>query len=317
MRRLRLGQAMRGARSLPAALLGAVVLFVLTSFALNHLITRHLLRAGLLDAPKLTLVRFAAAALMLLALVAARGDLREARPRRADAWTGLFLVVYGVTIAYGYRYIGAAAGTFVSNAAVVASMTTGGALLAGTRPKRRALLAALVALSGVGVLAYDRTEGTTLLGVLLLAATGLAWGAYSLAQRDGGRDPRAAALRTTRAFLVATPFLALLPLLDSATPWTLHGVLWAAFMGAIPTAVAYVAWAWTLQRLAPQQAAVYQLFIPVIAGAGGLLFLGEAITLRLLVAGALVLVGMWLATPREPIPAPKVGAVADDAPGRA
>ncbi|MEO6326594.1 MAG: EamA family transporter, partial [Thermoanaerobaculia bacterium] len=50
-----------------------------------------------------------------------------------------------------------------------------------------------------------------------------------------------------------------------------------------------------LRELPASRAAVAQLSVPVIATAGGILLLGERLTPRLAVAGALILVGVTLA----------------------
>jgi drug/metabolite transporter (DMT)-like permease len=53
-----------------------------------------------------------------------------------------------------------------------------------------------------------------------------------------------------------------------------------------------VIWYRALSKLSSLQAATVQLTVPVIAALGGVAFLGERITLRLLGAGVLVLGGI-------------------------
>jgi drug/metabolite transporter (DMT)-like permease len=94
--------------------------FVLVSFAANSLVTRYVVGNRLLDAYLLTVVRFVAGAVALLVFALGRGE----RPgiTRANLWPAFWLGVYAVCISFGYQYIGAAAGTFVFYATVLAGL---------------------------------------------------------------------------------------------------------------------------------------------------------------------------------------------------
>ena len=70
------------------------------------------------------------------------------------------------------------------------------------------------------------------------------------------------------------------------------GVVTAVVSGAITSGMGYVIWYRALSGLTALQAATVQLTVPVLAALGGVAFLGERITLRLLGAGALVLGGI-------------------------
>jgi len=267
----------------------AVVLVVMACFAFNSLATRLLVAQGWLDAAGVTIARFASGAGMLVALLAAQRRAREAAPRRADALAALLLGGYALAIAYGYLFITAAAGTFVFYALVVATMTAG-----GPRPSARAVAGALIALAGVALLALGRVEGTTPLGVALLAVTGATWGGYSLLLRRGG----APLAGNARAFVGVALLLPLLALVErERLVWTPHGLALALFMGAATTALAYALWARVLPELTPIQAGTFQLVVPVLTAAGGVAALGEPFGARLALAGALVLAGMALALP--------------------
>lgn len=268
-----------------------LVLVIMACFAFNSLATRYLVSRELLDAAGVTITRFATGAGMLVAILAVQGQTHEAVPSRRDALPVLFLGGYALAIAYGYLFITAAAGTFVFYALVIATMTLG-----GPRPSIRAVAGAAIALAGVGVLAIGRAEGTTLLGVALLALTGATWGAYSLLLRQRGNP-----LRTNARAFVGVAVLSFLLLLD-AHQVTLRGLAIGAFMGAITTALAYALWARVLPEITPIQAGTFQLLVPVLTAVGGVAALGEPFGARLAVAGALVLAGMGLATiaPRAP-----------------
>ena len=268
-----------------------LVLVVMACFAFNSVATRFVVSRGLLDAAGVTIARFAAGAAMLVLVLAVRSRGRDAMPRLADWPLALFLGGYALAIAYGYRYITAAAGTFVFYALVIATMTAGGA-----RPTRRAALGAVIALAGVAVLAVGRVAGTTTLGVVLLAITGATWGAYSLLLRKRG-TPIATNARAFVGVAILLPVLAWVE--RDALQFAPLGLAIGLGMGAITTALAYALWARVLPSLTPIEAGTFQLLVPVLTASAGIVVLGEPFSVRLAIAGALVLTGMWLTTQKS------------------
>lgn len=65
---------------------------------------------------------------------------------------------------------------------------------------------------------------------------------------------------------------------------TIAGCLYAVAAGAITSGLGYIIWYTALKYLTATSAATVQLSVPVIAATGGILFLGEHLTLRLFVA---------------------------------
>ena len=64
--------------------------------------------------------------------------------------------------------------------------------------------------------------------------------------------------------------------------------------GGLTSGVGYAIWYTALRGLNATRAATVQLSVPVIAAVGGILFLGESITLRLVVASIAILGGVAL-----------------------
>jgi drug/metabolite transporter (DMT)-like permease len=124
-----------------------------------------------------------------------------------------------------------------------------------------------------------------------MLASGVAWGIYSLRGKGSG-NPTVA---TAGNFLRAVPFTAVLCVamfadasLDRAGAW------YAVVSGGLASGVGYAIWYAALPGLKATNAATIQLCVPVIAAAGGVIFLGEAITLRLLLCSAGILGGISL-----------------------
>jgi drug/metabolite transporter (DMT)-like permease len=76
--------------------------------------------------------------------------------------------------------------------------------------------------------------------------------------------------------------------LDSA------GFGYAVSSGALASGVGYAIWYTALKGLRATDAAMVQLSVPVIAAAGGILLLGEHLTLRLVLASGAILGGIAL-----------------------
>jgi drug/metabolite transporter (DMT)-like permease len=277
--------ARRGVPASTTLLLG----FVLVSFAANSLVTRHVVDAGLLDAGLLSALRFIAGAIALVCLALVRRE--RIAVGRANLWPALWLGVYAVCISYGYRYIGAAAGTFVFYATVLLTLIGWDVLHRQPLPARR-VVGAATALAGIAVLAGGSIDTVTVAGVLLLAATGAAWGLYTAAGRSGA-DPQVA---TTGHFVVLAAVLALPA--SAGVAAGLHisaaGLAWGVAMGAGTTALAYVAWYACQRSLSGTSAGAVQLIIPVLTAAGAALLLGEQLGVRLFICAALVAAGTWL-----------------------
>lgn len=77
------------------------------------------------------------------------------------------------------------------------------------------------------------------------------------------------------------------------------GVLLAIASGALASGLGYGVWYAALRSLTATRAAIVQLAVPVLASAGGVLFLGERISAQLVIAAAMILGGIMLALSRR------------------
>ena len=73
------------------------------------------------------------------------------------------------------------------------------------------------------------------------------------------------------------------------------GMALALISGVITSGLGYVLWYKALRELSTTQASVAQLLVPVLAAFGGVVFLSERMSVRLVVASALILGGVALA----------------------
>ena len=255
----------------------------LVAFAANSLLCRLALRESDIDAATFTIVRFLSGAIML-SLVTARS--RAAAPAPAGSWSAaLLLAIYALPFAFAYTQLSAGTGALILFGCVQVTMLMA-AVVSGERTSRVQWLGVGLALAGLVYLVLPGLTAPPPLAALLMAIAGVCWGLYSLRGR-GSADPLQ---QTTDNFIRTVPLVVVssLPFLSRAHV-AASGVALAVASGAVASGLGYVAWYSALRGLSALQAAVVQLAVPLIAAAGGVLLLSEALSLRLIVATALVL----------------------------
>ncbi len=72
-------------------------------------------------------------------------------------------------------------------------------------------------------------------------------------------------------------------------------MIYALLSGAVASGLGYIIWYSVLPSLSRTRAAFIQLTVPAIAAVGGVVFIGEALTGRLIIATAGVIGGVALA----------------------
>ncbi len=258
------------------------------AFAGNSLLCRAALRDTGIDAATFTSVRIASGALMLAAILAARG----VRPTKGGSWlAAAMLFCYAAFFSLAYRDLTAATGALLLFGAVQVTMT-GYAVVLGERLRGLRLLGVLIAVVGLVTLLLPGLAAPPWLAASFMLLAGGSWGVYSLLGKHLG-DPTIA---TAGNFLRAVPFAAALNLVTLSTASTdTRGAVYAAISGAITSGLGYALWYAALPRLTAASAATIQLSVPAIAALGGVALLGETITWRLVLASAAILGGIALA----------------------
>ena len=269
----------------------ALTALVMVAFAANSVLNRAAVGAGQIGALDFALVRAVAGAAVLVLLIRLRhGRVPLLEPRRMLG--GLMLTTYLVGFSVAYLAMDAGLGALILFGAVQVTMFAG-ALALGERPPARRWIGAALALGGLAWLVWPGGAVSFPLwsvGAMALAAVG--WGIYSLIGR-GSADPLG---DTGAAFVWATvaTFLAVLIQTGGSTvnSATLPGLALAVISGAVTSGLGYALWYAVLPRIGASVAGLVQLSVPVIAALGGVIFLAEAPSLRMLGAGAVVLGGI-------------------------
>ena len=167
------------------------------------------------------------------------------------------------------------------------------------------IISALGAIAGLIYLVLPGVTAPPLIPALIMVGSGVAWGIYSLL----GRTSTHAIRSTTGNFIKAVPLsLALTIYFARNEPLLLTGALYAIASGAITSGLGYALWYTVLPKLSATSAAMVQLSVPVLAAFGGLIFLSEALTMRLAIASIIILGGIAifiLTAPPKSDPSPQ------------
>jgi len=297
------------------------------AFASNSLLCRAALKQTNIDAATFTFVRIFSGAVALCVILEIRRLLRGKRTasplvessetrvgfpspqsspkgrggsfslrekvgmRGAGNWiSALALFVYAAGFSFAYTSLSAGTGALLLFGAVQATM-----ILWGLHKRERLTTIQIVgfvaAVTGLVVLVFPGLSAPPIIGSILMLGAGVAWGIYSL-RGKGEKNPVSA---TTGNFVRAVPFAAALSIIFFVRA---HldplGVSYATISGAITSGLGYVIWYNALPGLKAASAATVQLSVPVLAATGGILLLGEPITLRYVLASVAVLGGIAL-----------------------
>jgi DME family drug/metabolite transporter len=226
-------------------------------------------------------------------LVAVSMALSRRAPRPMLA-AGVAVAAYQLCFFAAVDDTGVAVGTVVALGSAPAMAGALGRLVLGSPLTAR--WAASTALATVGVLLLvvsGKSATVSVPGVVLALGAGAGYAGYTVAAKrrlDGGDTPEA-----VMAGAFGTGGLLLLPVLFVAGPGflaDLDGIAMIAWLGIVPTAIAYIAFARGLQGLSAGEVATLTLAEPLTAAALGAVVLGERPGGLAVAGAALVLLGL-------------------------
>lgn len=267
-------------------------IFVLTALAMgafagNSLLCRMALKQTGIDAASFTTIRLLSGALTLALVVRCR---RGPSTGGGNWPSALALFTYAAAFSFAYVSLSAATGALLLFGAVQATMIAYG-VWRGERLLRWQLVGFVLALGGLLGLMLPGLAAPPLPSALLMLGAGVAWGVYSLRGKGVGDPTRV----TAGNFLRAVPITAALSLL-MVNHFALDpaGVGYAVLSGALASGLGYAIWYQALPALKATHAATVQLSVPVLAAMGGIVFLGEPPTWRMVLASIAILGGIAL-----------------------
>lgn len=271
----------------------------MTAFAGNSLLCRMALKHTSIDAASFTTIRLISASLVLCLLAGVR----------RSTWSGggnwpsaVALFAYAAGFSFAYVSLSAATGALLLFGAVQATMI-GYGVWRGERLLRLQIVGLALALCGLMALMLPGLSAPPLFSALLMLGAGAAWGVYSLRGKSGKSGKGAGGPITVTAgnFMRTVPLTLGLSLLmgnslslDTAggSHGALYGVGYAVLSGGLASGIGYAIWYKALPMLKAVSAASVQLSVPVIAAVGGIVFIGEPVSLRVVLASIAILAGI-------------------------
>jgi O-acetylserine/cysteine efflux transporter len=177
-------------------------------------------------------------------------------------------------------------------------------VMSAERVRAMQIVAALLALAGMGWIAWHGLQGSAevhLLGLGLVLAAAACWAVANLVARGAGRVDALGFMVWSSLFAVP-PLLLLALLFDGGPPAVFHAVgaaslgAWAvvAWQAVGNTLFGYGAWNWLLVRHSPGTITPMALLVPVFGIGASALAFGEALPAWKLGAAALVMGGLGL-----------------------
>jgi drug/metabolite transporter (DMT)-like permease len=288
--------------------LAFLVSLSMLAFAGNSLLCRMAMKNTTIDAATFTSVRMLSGACMLWLVVRLQSGAGwagllsrsettgTASAVRAGDWlSACALFAYAACFSYAYVSMSAATGALLLFGSVQASMM-GYAMAQGERLSKLQMLGFALALAGLVVLMLPGLVAPSLVSALLMVSAGMAWSVYTLQGKRAHSQGSASPSQVTAGNFMRTVPLALLlnVLMWPSLSWDATGLALAAVSGALASGLGYALWYQALPALKATQAATAQLSVPVIAALGGVVLLGESLTLTMLLASTAILGGIAL-----------------------
>ena len=266
-----------------------LTVLALIAFAANSVLCRLALGNGAIDASSFTVIRLLSGVIVLFIILSVKGNNNVVASK--GSWTASFMLfLYAITFSYAYLSLDTGTGALILFGSVQITMILL-SLVSGTRLHIIEWSGVILAFTGFVYLILPSITTPSINGFMLMTVSGVSWGIYTLK----GRNSKNPLMDTSYNFLRTIPFVALL------TVFTLHnmnysseGIVLALLSGGITSGVGYTIWYIVLRGLSSTQAAVIQLSVPVIAAIGGVIFVSEAITSRLIISTFIVLGGILM-----------------------
>ena len=263
------------------------ILLTMAAFAANSLLCRLALKGMHMDAVSFSSIRLLSGAVALLILL--RLPAIKTRPE-FNVLNAALLAIYVFAFSLAYLSLTTAAGALLLFGTVQCVMT-GWGLIRGERLTWLKSVGMLAAVTGLALLLLPGAGHPSGGAALLMMASGAAWAAYCIT----GKKVKNAAAATAGNFTLAVPIAVVVFVLSG-----MHirvdtvGLVLAVTSGALMSGGAYLLWYSLLPRLSPTTASTLQLSVPCLAALGGLIFMGEPLGLRMLLAIVITLSGIGL-----------------------
>jgi len=270
-----------------------LTIIALIAFAANSVLCRLALDGYHMDAGAFTVIRLLSGAAVLLCILYIKHhqtNLAIHFKLTTNWFSAFMLFIYASAFSFAYITLATGVGALILFSSVQLTIILYG-IYTGNRLHITEWIGLGLAFTGFVYLIYPDLSSPSATGFLLMSMAGIAWGFYTIQ----GKHSQNALFDTTHNFIKTLPFIAILALITLPQMHVnLQGILLALVSGGIASGIGYAVWYMALNGLANSQIAVVQLATPIIATIGGVIFVSEEMTLRLIISTTMVLGGILM-----------------------
>jgi drug/metabolite transporter (DMT)-like permease len=266
----------------------------MVAFAANSVLCRLALSNTNNSPISFTALRIISGALVLLLLLKNKRSLIINLKNKRLIFSGISLFLYMIFFSIGYVDISSGMGAFVLFSTVQITMILL-SLFKGQVPSSSEGLGIVITFAGFLYLLLPSFSTSSLTATLMMVISGGAWGIFSFLGKDNLKPLESISF----SFLFCLP-IAFVMLIVYGFQMTQEGFFLAVTSGAVTSALGYSVWYLVLKKLKTTTASIVQLTVPIIATFAGVLLLDELITMRLLIASALLCLGILIKTSYKP-----------------
>ena len=162
----------------------------------------------------------------------------------------------------------------------------------GERLTLRKIICILLCVAGLAVLLNIDVNGS-LNSMLLAIGAAWSWALSNVITRWKLKDCQPIQLTTAQTATGAIGMFIYLAILSRPdTVWCTASVMVVIYNGLIASAIAFLMWTYVLQNMEAGKASIAILVVPVVGVIGGIVFLGETVTLKTAIGMLLVAAGV-------------------------
>ena len=218
---------------------------------------------------------------------------------RGSWGSGFALFAYAAAFSLAYVSLNTGMGALILFGSVQMTMI-GAAPKSGEKLGSAQWVGTATAIGGLIYLVLPGISAPDPIGALLMCVSGIAWGVYSIR----GKNVLEPVAMTAGNFLRSAPMVLIASAVAlSSVHLERSGILLALISGVVTSGLGYVLWYKVLRSLTTTQASNVQLLVPVLAAFGGVAFLSEQVSMRLIAASMFILGGVAMVVlKRNPMP---------------
>ncbi len=264
----------------------------LLAFAANSILCRLALGDAKIDAVSFTVLRLLSGIIMLLIIISLTS--KKTRSSVNGSWlSATMLFLYAITFSFAYISLDTGTGALILFGAVQITMIVI-SLFAGTKLHSSEWLGIFLAFVGLIYLVLPTISTPSFSGFILMSIAGIAWAIYTLRGKSALEPLRETAFNFVRTLPLLIGLVLVAFNVMPSIQMSNDGIILAILSGALASGIGYMIWYSALKGLSTTEAAVVQLLVPLIAALGGIIFVSEVVTSRLIYSGIMILGGLLI-----------------------